>query len=177
MVNPAEATAPEWVRKRAILATVEAMTPPRDKREDMLQVGRFRGTKIQAGTRTPRSGSGISWTWGQWPSVFRRGADPATARDVNELGPSPQARKPAGTFPSPPGPQPAFFSPHLIINQYCFQKITQICPNFFKKKDFRANLIVQNFVRKKIGYSLLRDVWVASLDRSDPPQNSKEKTL
>ncbi len=39
MVNPAEAAAPGWVRKRAILATVEAVTPPRDKREDMPQVG------------------------------------------------------------------------------------------------------------------------------------------
>ncbi len=38
-------------------------------------------------------------------------------RDVNEPGPSPKARKPAGTFPSPPGPQPAFFSPHLQIHQ------------------------------------------------------------
>ncbi len=45
------------------------------------------------------------------------------SRDVNEPGPSPQARKPAGTFPSPPGPQPAFFSPHLQIHQYYFLKI------------------------------------------------------
>ena len=43
--------------------------------------------------------------------------DGAAARDVNEPGPSPQARKPAGTFPSSPGPQPAFFSPHLQIHQ------------------------------------------------------------
>ncbi len=34
-------------------------------------------------------------------------------RDVNGLGPSPQARRPAGIFPGPPGPQPAFFSPHF----------------------------------------------------------------
>ncbi len=45
-------------------------------------------------------------------------------RDVNEPGPSPQARKPAGTFPSPPGPQPAFFSPHLQIHHYFLLNIT-----------------------------------------------------
>ncbi len=47
-------------------------------------------------------------------------------RDVNELFPSPQARKPAGTFPSPPGLHPAFFSPHLQIHQFFFN----ISPKF-----------------------------------------------
>ncbi len=61
-------------------------------------------------------------------------------RDVNEPGPSPQARKPAGTFPSPPGPQPAFFSPHLQIRQKKLKNNPNLSRIFFFKKKLQGKL-------------------------------------
>ena len=69
----------------------------------------------------------LSWEAKKGASLFHFGT---WTRDVNEPGPSPRARKPAGTFPSPPGPQPAIFSPHSQIHKK-IKKITHICLDFF----------------------------------------------
>ncbi len=53
-------------------------------------------------------------------AISREAVILARTRDVNELGPSPQVRKPAGAFPSPPGPQYKFYSLHLQNHQYFF---------------------------------------------------------